>query len=122
MRADEMTAGVQKEEEGESADNREKESTIVCGASSYEEKYYLNPLFARMQIICVMFTQDVGGVFTLEIDRNGELQMRTESRSDDFSFDEIGSELKIRELQRAKEELFRSLELYYSLVVKSGGK
>ena len=107
-----------------------RKNITVCGASAYEEKYYLNPQFARMpqairdelQIICVMFTQDVGGVFMLEVDGNGKLQMRTESRPDDFFFDEIGSVLKIKELQRTKGELFRSLELYYSLVVQSGGK
>ena len=102
-------------------------NVTVCGASAYEEKYYLNPLFARLpqavrdelQIVCVMFTQDVGGICTLEVDENGKLQMRTESRADDFFFDEIGSVLKIKELQRTKGELFRSLELYYSLVVRA---
>ena len=30
-----------------------------------------------------------------------------------FSFDEIGSVLKIKELQRTKRELFESLQMYY---------
>ena len=33
----------------------------------------------------------------------------------DPGFDEIGSRLKIGELQRTKEELLRSLELYYKV-------
>ena len=101
-------------------------SITVCGASAYEEKYYLNPAFARLpqairdelRIMCVMFTQDVGGIFTLEMDEDGNLKMKTQSREDDFSFDEIGSILKIKELQRTKEELFRSLELYNKLVAR----
>ncbi len=125
MRADErITGSWEKDSDG----NSEKQGRVtVCGASAYEEKYYLNPLFAGMprairdelQIICVMFTQDVGGVFTMEMDENGKLQLRTESQSGDFSFDEIGSVLKIRELQRTKGELFRSLELFYSLIVRA---
>ena len=31
----------------------------------------------------------------------------------DFFFDEIGSVLKIRELQKTKQELFESLELFF---------
>lgn len=130
MRADEVITGNQKRGKSKMTDSEKRENITVCGASAYEEKYYLNPLFARMpqairdelQIICVMFTQDVGGVFTLEMDENGKLQMRTESRPDDFFFDEIGSVLKIKELQRTKGELFRSLELYYSLLVQTGRK
>jgi hypothetical protein len=65
-----------------------------------------------------MFTQDVGGIFLIEIDADGELQLRTESTSDDFMFDEIGSELRIKELQQSKRELFASLELYYQVIVQ----
>ena len=33
----------------------------------------------------------------------------------DFSFDEIGSVLKIKQLQQTKQELFESLELFYKV-------
>ena len=42
-------------------------------------------------------------------------ELKVEHASDDFAFDEIGSVLKIKELQRTKEELFESLELYYKV-------
>ena len=35
---------------------------------------------------------------------------------DDYFFDEIGSELKIRRYQREKRELLESLELYYRVI------
>ena len=103
----------------------ENNTVVLCGASAYEEKYYLNDLFKRLptqiqeelQIMCVLYTQDVGGVFLLEFDENGSLQFRTEAREDDFSYDEIGSALKIRELQRTKGELLESLELYYRMMI-----
>lgn len=103
-----------------------KENVVVCGANAYEEKYYLNPAFSKMpqaikdelQIMCVMFTQDVGGIFLVELDGDGNLQLRTEAAEEDFTFDEIGSALRIKELQRTKGELFRSLELYYQVIVE----
>lgn len=98
-----------------------KENVVLCGASAYEEKYYLNQQFKNLptqiqeelQIMCVLYTQDVGGIFLLEFDEEGNLQFRTEAAQDDFSYDEIGSALKIREIQRTKSELLESLELYY---------
>lgn len=103
----------------------EQKRTVLCGASAYEEKYYLNEKFKglpkqikeELQIMCVLYTNDVGGVFLLEYDEEGSLNFRTEAAEDDFSYDEIGAVLKIKELQRTKEELLRSLELYYKVVI-----
>lgn len=103
----------------------ENKTVVLCGASAYEEKYYLNEKFRKLppqiqeelQIMCVLYTQDVGGIFLLEFDEEGNLQFRTEAAENDFSYDEIGSALKIRELQRTKEELLRSLELYYKMLL-----
>ena len=98
---------------------------MLCGASAYTEKYYLNEEFQalpdaikdELKIMCVLYTNDVGGVLTLEFDEDGELCFHTEAQENDFSYDEIGSVLKIRELQRSKAELLESLELYYKLVI-----
>lgn len=96
-------------------------NVVLCAASAYKEKYYFNEDFAslpdnvkdELKIMCVLYTQDVGGVLTLEFDGEGNLHFRTEAQPDDFFYDEIGSVLKIRELQRTKEELLESLETYY---------
>ena len=48
-------------------------------------------------------------------DEQGNLELRVDHREDDFTFDEIGSVLKIKELQRTKSELFESLELFYKV-------
>lgn len=103
---------------------------VLCGANAYEEKYYLNDAFDRLptqiqeelKIMCVLYTQDVGGIFLLEFDEDGKLQFKTEAAESDFSYDEIGAVLKIKELQRTKEELLRSLELYYSVVIAGRGE
>ena len=41
--------------------------------------------------------------------------MKVDHREDDFTFDEIGSVLKIKELQQTKRELFESLELFFKI-------
>ena len=99
------------------------EEMVLCAASSYEQKYYLNPEFEslpeavkqELQIMCVLYTADVGGVLLLVFDENGNLELKVEHNEGDFSFDEIGSGLKIKELQNTKEELFKSLEMFYKV-------
>ena len=99
------------------------EEMVLCAASSYEQKYYLNPEFEslpeavkqELQIMCVLYTADVGGVLLLVLDENGNLELKVEHNEGDFSFDEIGSVLKIKELQDTKEELFKSLEMFYKV-------
>ena len=99
------------------------EEMVLCAASSYEQKYYLNPEFEslpeavkqELQIMCVLYTADVGGVLLLVFDENGNLELKVEHNEGDFSFDEIGSVRKIKELQNTKEELFKSLEMFYKV-------
>ena len=98
-----------------------EERVVLCGANSYEEKYYFNDDFGalpenvknELKILCVLFTSEVGGVLTLEFEEDGTLCFQVSSREDDFFFDEIGSELKIRRLQKEKAEFLQALELFY---------
>lgn len=100
-----------------------EEKIVLCGANAYERKFYLNPDFEalpdsikdELKIMCVLYTEDVGGVLTLVFEENGELCFEVTHEENDFFFDEIGSHLKIKELQRTKEELLQSLQLYYKV-------
>ena len=97
------------------------EKRVLCSASRYTKKYYLNPEFDRLptavkdelKIMCVLFTEEIGGVILLMFDEDGNLRLMTEAEEDDILYDEIGSELKIRQLQLNKKELFEQLEQYY---------
>ena len=97
------------------------EKRVLCSASRYTKKYYLNPEFDRLatavkdelKIMCVLFTEEVGGVILLMFDEDGNLRLMTEAEEDDILYDEIGSELKIHQLQLNKKELFEQLEQYY---------
>lgn len=57
---------------------------------------------------------------SLEYQEDGTLEFSVRSESDDFFFDEIGSVLKIKELQREKRELLESLELFYKVFFLEG--
>lgn len=98
-----------------------EERVVLCDANSYEEKYYFNEDFGalpenvknELKILCVLFTSEVGGVLTLEFEEDGTLCFQVRSQEDDFFFDDIGSELKIRQLQKEKAEFLQALELFY---------
>lgn len=98
---------------------------VLCGASSYEKKFYLNDKFQslpdqvkdELKVMCVLFTEDVGGVLTLLFDEEGNLSLNVTSEEEDLLFDEIGSALKIKQIQQQKQELFEALETYYRVFI-----
>lgn len=100
-----------------------QENVVLCASSSYDKKYYLNEDFEglpqsiqdELQIMCVLYTEDIGGVLTLEYEEDGTLVLQVSSEEGDLLFDEIGSVLKIKQLQETKKELLVSLELYYKV-------
>lgn len=102
-----------------------QENVVLCGANSYEEKYYLNPDFDNLpqhikdelKIMCVLYVHDVGGILTLIFNEEGSLEFEVVAEEFDPMFDEIGSQLKIKEIQRdeEKQELLNQLELYYKV-------
>ena len=100
-----------------------EEKVVLCGANSYTEKYYLNPDFEQLpesiknelKILCVLYVHDVGGILTLVFEENGELCFEVTSAEGDAMFDEIGSRLKIKQIQQEKQDLLQSLQLYYQV-------
>jgi len=98
---------------------------VLCGANAYEKKYYFNELFQslpetvkeELHVICVLFTEEVGGIFMMVFDGDGTLRMETDAAEEDFLYDEIGSGLLVKEVQRKKQELFESLTLYYKVII-----
>ena len=98
-----------------------QEQVVLCGASAYTKKYYLNPDFEalpqnirdELKIMCVLFTEDVGGTLTLKYEEDGTLVFETSADEGDLLYDDIGSVLKIKQLQSTKAELLESLELFF---------
>lgn len=100
-----------------------QENIVLCGANSYEQKYYFNEDFdslpthvkQELQIMCVLFTEEIGGILTLEFDEEGTLNFRTEAPWADARYDEIGSVLRIKQLREEKRDLLEALETYYKV-------
>ena len=99
-----------------------QDNIVLCSASKYAQKYYLNEDFDglpdmvkdELQIMCVLFTEDVGGIIILEFDPEGNLQIKTDAYEEDILYDEIGSVLKVKQLRETKKELFSQLEQYFA--------
>jgi hypothetical protein len=97
---------------------------VLCGASKYTKKFYINPEFENLpdpikrelKIMCVLFTEEIGGALELLFSEDGDVEIRTITNEDDYSYDDIGSEYKIRQMRKEKQELFQSLRLYYRVV------
>jgi len=100
-----------------------QDKIVLCGANSYEEKYYLNPDFDalpdgikdELKIMCVLYVNDVGGILTLVYDEDGELNFEVTSEEFDPMFDDIGSRLKIKQIRQEKQDLLQALQLYYKV-------
>ncbi|MEG2784045.1 MAG: DUF6145 family protein [Lachnospiraceae bacterium] len=100
-----------------------EDKIVLCGANAYEKKYYLNPDFEslpsdvkdELKIMCVLYTEDVGGLLTLVYEKDGTLCFEVSNEETDMCFDEIGSQLKIKELQKTKAELLQALQMYYKV-------
>ena len=94
---------------------------ILCGSSAYDRKYYFNHQFdelpesirEELQILCVLFTEEIGGVFTVGYTPTGEVIMDSHADEGDLLYDDIGSGLKMKQYQSRHSELFESLSIYY---------
>lgn len=98
---------------------------VLCGANAYEKKYYFNEKFngipesikEELHIICVLFTEEVGGVFTIVFEEDGSVSLETDAYEEDILYDEISSGLLVREIKMKRQELMESLSLYYRIFV-----
>lgn len=98
---------------------------VLCGANAYEQKYYFNENFKgipesvkeELHIICVLFTEEVGGIFTIVFEEDGSVSLETDAYEEDILYDEISSGLLVREIRMQRQELLESLSLYYRIFI-----
>lgn len=97
------------------------EEVVICAANAYEQKYYFNPQFDKipesikneLHIICVLFTEEVGGIFSIAFDEEGELKITTQAADEDYLYDDIAAGLLVGKIRQTRQELLESLHLYY---------
>lgn len=98
---------------------------VLCGANAYDKKYYFNEQFKgipasiqeELHIMCVLFTEEVGGVFTIVFEEDGSVSFDTQSYEEDILYDEVSSGLLIHDMKIKRKELLESLSMYYRVFV-----
>ncbi len=107
-------------------DNDTVEGRIVlCGANSYDQKYYFNPKFEKvpesiqkdLHIIAVLFTEEVGGIFTISFEDDGEIRLDAHPDESDIMYDSVSAGLLLGEIRKNRAELFESLTAYYKVLI-----
>ena len=94
---------------------------VICGANSYDKKYYFNKkidnlptnIKEELKIICVLFTEECGGVFTISFTPFGHIEFDTRHEETDLFYDEISARLLIKEVRRKKSEMLEALSIYF---------
>lgn len=113
-------------EKTDKAENADKEGRMVlCASNKYEMKYFFNKTFQslpasiqdELHIISVLFAQEVGGIFKIIFEKDGDISIETEAAEDDFLYDDISAGLMVAEIKRNRQELFESLSLYYKVFI-----
>ncbi len=107
------------------SEGRSLEERVLCAANSYEEKYYFNKRFSnipedikkQLNVICVLFTEDIGGSIQFVYDREGNLMIETSAADDDFLYDEIGAGMLVGEIRKKRREMLEQLEMYYKVMI-----
>lgn len=99
---------------------------VLCGSNSYNKLYYLDKQFEalptqvkdELKILCVLFTEEVGGVLTMDFDdESGELILETSCNEGDLLYDEVGAGLLVKKMRDERREFFEALELYYRIFI-----
>ena len=106
-------------------ESKREDTAILCGANAYEEKYYYNKFYDKvpesiqkeLNIICVLFTQEVGGIFTIGFDEDGQILLQTMAEEEDIIYDEISAGLLVSKIRRERQDMFEALSLYYRVLV-----
>lgn len=98
---------------------------VLCGANAYDKKYYFNEQFKgipasiqeELHIMCVLFTEEAGGIFTIVFEEDGSVSFDTQSYEEDILYDEVSSGLLIHDMKLKRKELLEALSMYYRVFV-----
>ena len=63
----------------------------------------------------MLFTEEVGGIFTIGFTPYGEVEMDTQKEEEDLLYDEIGAELLMKEIRRKKADMFKALSIFFKV-------
>ncbi len=65
----------------------------------------------------MLFTEEVGGIFTVLFEEDGGVSLETVAAQEDYLYDEVSAALFLGEVRRKRQELLEALSLYYRAAV-----
>ena len=98
---------------------------VLCAANKYKMKYFFNKNFDKipqsmkeeLHVISVLFAQEVGGIFKIVFEEDGDISIETEAEEDDLLYDDISAGLMVAEIKRTRQEMFESLSMFYKVFI-----
>ena len=101
------------------------DNRILCVSNAYQRKFFINKPYEglpsqikdELKILCVLFTEDVGGILTLVFDDEGELNAVSYGDEEDILYDDIGGRAGSSRMKKNHRELFQQLEEYYRVFI-----
>ena len=69
----------------------------------------------ELKIMCVLFTEEVGGILDMEFDEEGNLLFKSSADEGDLLYDEIACGMLVKKYQYEKRELLESLEMFFKV-------
>ena len=102
----------------------EGSNVVLCAANSYNQKFFMNPdynnlpedVLKELKIISVEYTEEIGGIFLMEFNKDNKLVLKSMHEDGDVMFDEDNSRKKIDSIAEKYEALFTKLETYYAAI------
>lgn len=107
-----------------------EEKRVLAAASHEKQKYFFEPQFEGIpqeiqediKAICVIGAEKLACTFLIGFEADGTVYFQTIAQENDFSFDDIGAELEIKELCRKHKDLLEALKLWYVVFQSEKGK
>jgi|GEM_PF-920775 len=104
--------------------NLEGNNVVLCAANAYNQKFFLNPDYNnlpddvknQLKIISVEYTEEIGGIFLMEFNRENKLVLKSMHEDGDVMFDDDNSRKKIDQIAEKYEALFSKLETYFAAI------
>lgn len=109
-------------------DKKMEKKLIIC-ASPYQQKYYFESEFDDMPSaikeelieVAAKIAEKVNGIISIGFNEEGNLFIEQTSE-DNILVDEIGAALEIKKFQADKQELIKSLKMWYMIYRTEYGK
>ena len=105
------------------------EKVILCSASKYTQKYFINSEFDEIpediindiKELCIITSAKIKAVFSIGFYEDGNVFLEVQNE-DNVDFDEENAKTEISIIQNEQKELIKALQLWYTIFKTEEGK